>query len=455
MDINMNIIIVGAGKVGKELIERLGNENHNITVVDKNAALVDRLVEDFDIMGICGNGTICETLEEASIGRADILIATTNSDEINMICCVVAKKLGAKSCIARVRNVEYTKQNTFMREELDINLTVNPEYDAACEISKIVNFPEALKVDTFAKGKLEIAEFKINEGSALNEKALFELGKLFYGKVLVCAVQRGSEVYIPNGNFVLRSGDKISITAEHKELVKFIKGLGLQTQRIKNVMIVGGGMIAYHLANLLAETGIRVTIIEINREICDKLNSLLPKAEIICADGSDQSVLVEQGIKSADACVSLTGIDEENIIISLFAGVVGVDKVITKVNKVSLLNILDSIGLDTIISPKTITADIIMRYTRAKQNSEGSHIKTLYKIVDGNAEALEFIATNEFLGRNKTLKALELKKNLLIAGIWRRERFIIPSGEDEIISGDRVIVVTTEQNMKDLNEILA
>lgn len=451
----MDIIIVGAGKVGKELIERLGNENHNITVIDKNMLLVDKLIEDFDIMGICGNGTICETLKEAKIEHTDILIATTNSDEINMICCVIAKKLGAKSCIARVRDVEYTKQNSFMREELDINVMVNPEFDAACEISRIINFPEALKVETFAKGRLEIAEFKINEGSILNEKALCELGKLFSGKVLVCAVQRGNSVYIPDGNFILKNGDKISITAEHRELVKFIKGLGLQSQKIKDVMIIGGGMIAYHLAKLLTETGIRVTIIEINREACDKLTGLLPKAEIICADGSDQSVLIEQGIEHVDACVSLTGIDEENIIISLFAGVIGVDKVITKVNKVSLLSILDSIGLDTIISPKTITSDIIMRYTRARQNSVGSHLKTLYKIVYGNAEALEFIVTDEFLGCNKTLKELEFKKNILISGIWRHEGFIIPSGDDEIKCGDRVIVVTTIQSLKDLNEILA
>lgn len=449
----MNIIIVGAGKVGKELIERLSKENYDVTVVDRNSDLVDRLTEDYDIMGICGDGTICDTLTEANIEHADILIATTARDEINMICCVIARKMGAKSCIARVRNVKYTAQNAFMREEMGISVMVNPEYDAACEISRIINFPAALKIDTFAKGKLDLAEFKVDEKSPLDGKPLWELNSRFKQKVLICAVRRGENVYIPNGDFIIRRGDKINITAEHRELVSFLKNLGLQTQKIKKVMIIGGGTIAYHLAKLLSETGIRVTIIEIDEEVCVKLNRLLPKADVICADGSDQSVLTEQGLESADACVSLTGIDEENIIISLFAGVKGVDKVITKVNKVSLLNILDSIGLDTIISPKSITADIIMRYTRAKQNSEGSHIKTLYKIVDGSAEALEFIATSDFSGLNMPLKDLELKSNLLIAGILRGEKFIIPSGKDVIKTGDRVIVVTAGNILKDLNEI--
>ena len=450
----MNIIIVGAGKVGREVVERLITENHDITVIDKSSVLVDRLTDEYDIMGICGNGTICETLVEANIFHTDILIATTESDEINMICCIIAKKMGAKSCIARVRNVEYTSQHSFMREETGINLMVNPELDAASEISRIINFPAALKIDTFAKGKLDLAEFKIDENSRLDSKALWEVNKSFKEKFLICAVQREGKVYIPNGNFILRSGDKINITAEHRELVSFLKTLGLQTQKIKKVMIIGGGTIAYHLAKLLASTGIRVTIIEINEKTCEKLNNLLPKAEIICADGSDQSVLIEQGIENTDACVSLTGIDEENIIISLFSGVIGVEKVITKVNKASLMNILDTIGLDTIISPKSITADIIMRYVRAKQNSDGSHVKTLYKIVDGRAEALEFIASSDFRGLDIPLKTLETRPNILIAGILRGESFIIPNGEDFIKSGDRVIVVTADIILKDLNEIL-
>lgn len=450
----MNIIIVGAGKVGREVVERLITENHDITVIDKSSALVDRLTDEYDIMGICGNGTICETLVEANIFHTDILIATTESDEINMICCIIAKKMGAKSCIARVRNVEYTSQHSFMREETGINLMVNPELDAASEISRIINFPAALKIDTFAKGKLDLAEFKIDENSRLDSKALWEVNKSFKEKFLICAVQREGKVYIPNGNFILRSGDKINITAEHRELVSFLKTLGLQTQKIKKVMIIGGGTIAYHLAKLLASTGIRVTIIEINEKTCEKLNNLLPKAEIICADGSDQSVLIEQGIENTDACVSLTGIDEENIIISLFSGVIGVEKVITKVNKASLMNILDTIGLDTIISPKSITADIIMRYVRAKQNSDGSHVKTLYKIVDGRAEALEFIAGSDFRGLDIPLKTLETRPNILIAGILRGESFIIPNGEDFIKFGDRVIVVTADIILKDLNEIL-
>ncbi len=450
----MNIIIVGAGKIGKELIDRFSKENHDLTVIDEDADLVDRLTEDYDIMGICGNGTICSTLKEANIAHADILAATTAKDEINMICCMIGRKMGAKSCIARVRNVEYTSQTAFMREEMGISVLVNPECDAAKEISRVINFPAAIKIDTFAKGKLDLAEFKIDSGSKLDGKALWEINKNFSQKFLICAAQRGDEVFIPNGNFVVRSGDRIHITAEHRELVRFLKDIGLQQQKIKSVMIIGGGTIAYHLARRLCETGIHVTIIEIDERVCVRLNSLLPKAEIICADGSDQEVLLEQGIENVDACVSLTGIDEENIIISLFANVKGVDKVITKVNKVSLMNILDSIGLDTIISPKTITSDIIMRYSRAIQNSEGSHIKTLYKIVDGKAEALEFIATSEFEGLDTPLKDLKLKSNLLVAGILRKENFFVPNGEDVIKSGDRVIIVTAGNILKDLDEII-
>lgn len=450
----MEIIIVGAGKVGRELIDRLSEENHNITVIDKNPDLVDKLVENYDILGICGNGTILDTLTEANVQDADILIATTERDEINMICCVIARKMGAKSCIARVRGVEYTKQSAFMREEMGISLTVNPEYDAACEISRVLNFPAAIKIDTFAKGKLDLAEFRVDEGSKLDKKALWEIGKNYSCKFLICAVRRDDKVYIPNGDFIIRTGDRISITAEHRELVKFLKELGLQTQKIKKVMIIGGGTIAYHLARLLEETGVHVTIIEIDEKHCIKLNNLLPKTEIVCADGSDQDVLVEQGIENVDACVTLTGIDEENIVISLFAGVKGVEKVITKVNKAAMLNILDNIGLDTIISPKSITADIIMRFTRAKKNSDGGQIKTLYKIVDGAAEAVEFAVDDTFRGKNIPLKDLSLKENILITGILRRESFIIPQGGDIIKSGDRVIVVTVGNVLNELNAIL-
>ncbi len=450
----MNIIIVGAGKVGKELVNGLSNENHNISVIDSNAVLLDRLIEEFDVLGICGNGTICDTLKEAGVKNADMLVATTNSDEVNMICCTIARKLGAKSCIARVRNVEYMKQNAFMREEMGISAIVNPEYDAACEISRIINFPAATKVEVFEKGKLDLAEFKIDENSKLAHMPMSEIKKIYKCKVLICAVERDGKVYIPNGNFVLQGGDKINITAKHTELIGFLKELGFQSQKIKRVMIVGGGTIAYHLSKRLIETGVHVTIIEKDEKVCVKLNGLLPKADIICGDGSDQKILTEQGIEGVDACISLTGIDEENIIISLFAGVVGVEKVITKVNKVSLLNILDSIGLDTIISPKRITADTIMRFARAKQNSHGSHIKTLYKIVDGKAEALEFIATREFLKLDIPLKELKLRDNILIAGILRREEFILPDGEDYIKEGDRVIVVSAGRILTDLNEII-
>lgn len=451
----MNIIICGGGKIGTAITANLCKEGHDIVVVDINPKVVDYLVNEYDVMGLCGNGANYEVLEEAGVAKTHIFIATSSSDELNILSCMVAKKFGARHCIARVRNPDYAKQQVFMREEFGLSMMVNPEYDAANEISRMLRFPAALKIDSFAKGRVELAEIKLLDHTPLCGHPINTLYKEYGVKILICAVQREDQVLIPTGDFVLQAGDKIHITGSHSNLNAFLKKLGIYKQPVHSVIIVGGGKIAYYLARQLCETGIRVKIIEQNKARCVFLSEALPKATICCGDGTDQALLLEEGIENTDACVTLTDIDEENIIVSTYAAVKGVYKNITKVNRTSLGDILDSIGLDSVITPKSITADLIVQYVRAKQNSKGSNVLTLYKLINGQLEALEFTVreNNKFLG--KPLKTLPLKKDLLIASIIRGNKQIIPQGDDTIELHDSVVVVTSNPHLGDLNEILA
>lgn len=451
----MNIIICGGGKIGTAITANLCREGHDIVVVDSNPKVVDYLVNEYDVMGICGNGADFKIQEEAGVSKAHIFIATSSSDELNILSCMIAKKFGARHCIARVRNPDYAKQRVFMREEFGLSMMVNPEFDAANEISRMLRFPSAIKIDSFAKGRVELAEIKLLEGNPLCGRPIHSLYREYGFKILVCAVQRDDTVLIPTGDFLLQQGDKIHITGSHKDLSAFIKELGIYKQPVRSVIIVGGGKIAYYLARQLCDMGIRVKIIEQNKARCVLLSEVLPKATICCGDGTDQALLLEEGIESADACITLTDIDEENIIVSTYAAIKGVSKNITKVNRTSLLDILDSIGLDSVITPKSITADLIVQYVRAKQNSKGSNILTLYKLINGKLEALEFTVreNNKFLGR--PLKDLPLKKDLLIASIIRGNKQIIPRGDDTIELHDSVVVVTSNPFLGDLNDILA
>lgn len=451
----MEIVVIGCGKVGTTLVEHLAMEGHNVVVIDTNQKNIEEIVNIYDVMGICGNGAIYDIQVEAGVNKADLFIAVTSADEVNLISCLIAKKLGAKNLIARVRNPDYASQISFMRDGLGINLMINPEKAAANEIARILRFPSALRVDTFAKGHVDLAEIKVRKNSKLVGVSLSDLNRRFKTSVLICALQRQQEVYIPDGRFSLEEGDKVHITASHKDLEKFMISAGIYERKIKSVMIIGGSRIAFYLAKQLTEIGMKVKIIDNDEKTCEKLSSILPKADIINGDGTDQKVLLEEGIEYVDACVSMTGIDEENVIISMYAAKCNVSKVITKVNRLSIINMLDSIGIESVISPKDITANEIVRYVRAKENKGDSGIETLYKIVDKKVEALEFIARNNISFLGVPLKRIKTKENLLVAGIMRENKLIVPSGEDFIQEGDSVIIVTTNAFLTSLEDILA
>lgn len=450
----MNIIIVGGGKVGAEITAALAKEGHDIVVLDTDPDVVKKLTDDYDVMGVCGSGVICANLIEAGAENARLIISTTSQDEINLLCCIIAKKLGARHSIARVRNPELVDQLPFMQSELGISTLVNPDFYAASEIAQVLQIPSAIKIDTFAKGRLLLAELKVDAGGKLDGMALHMLRRTFGAKILVCAVSRKDEIYIPGGNFVLEQDDHIYITASHPELLAFLNAAGYASGRIRNAMIVGGSRIAFYLAQQLIETGVSVKIIEIDHDRCVELSRILTRATIVCGDGTSEGLLVEEGVGHTDACVTLTGTDEENIIISMFAKSCGARKVITKVNKTSLQSMMTSVGLDTSVSPKTITANIILQYVRAKMNSKGSNIQTLYKLVGDRVEALEFVAGEQSKTVGVPLRDLKIKQGVLISGIIRKNKVIIPSGTDLIEPHDRVIVVTTNRYFTDLDEIL-
>ncbi len=450
----MNIVIIGDGKVGSTLSSQLQQEGHDIVVIDNNQNALKNLINTQDVMCVEGNGALYEVQEEAGVPHADLVIACTSMDELNMLSCLLAKKMGAKKTIARVRDPQYFKQLNIMKEELGLSMGINPELAAASEISRIVLFPAATKIELFAKGRVELVEFKLADNSMLDGMSLSEVYKKYKVKVLVCAVQREGEVFIPDGDFCLHSGDKINLTASHENIEKFFNTLGILKDQSKTAILVGGGKIAYYLTIALQKIGVKVKIIEKDYQRCMELSDLLPKATIIYGDGTDQDLLKEEGLEQVDAFASLTGIDEENIIMAMFASSLQVPKVAAKINRDSYADMADMLGLESFVSPKNITANHIVSYVRAMQNSLGSNIETLYRLVDNQVEALEFIAREDGPYIGVPLKDLKLKKNLLIASIVRRRVPIIPDGNDKIEIGDSVIVVSRNQRFTDLREIL-
>lgn len=451
----MNIIIVGLGKVGQKLVERLNREaEHSITAIDLRRSVVEDTVNTHDIMGVVGSGAGIETLEEAGIHRTDILIAVTGSDELNLLTCLVARKLSGCSTIARVRNPEYRKEVELFQEDLGLAMVINPEFTAAREIARLLRFPSAIQIDTFAKGRVEILKFKIQSGSPLSDLKVADIAQKLNCDILICGVERGEEAFIPGGDFVLREGDYISIVATIKDAAHFIKKIGLKTNKVKNTMIVGGGKTAVYLANLLLKAGIDVKIIEQNPARCEELCALLPKATIINGDGTENRLLLEEGIETAESFVALTNIDEENVMLSLYAKTQSQGKIITKVNRIAYDEVITNLGLDTIIYPKDITAEYILRFVRAKNNSIGSNIETMHDILDGKAEALEFNILKSAPIANKTIESLSLKPGILIACINRNGTIITPRGKDTILPGDTVIVVTTSKGFTDISDII-
>lgn len=451
----MKIIIVGCGKVGQKLAATLSQENeHDITVVDLRNNIIQDLISQYDIMGVEGSCCELDTLLDAGVKDADILIAVTGSDELNLLTCLMAKKAGGCQTIARVRKPEYAKALRLFKEDLGLAMIINPEFAAATEIARALRFPSAIQIDTFAKGRAEILKFKIPEDSPLDNLKLSNLSQKIDCDILVCGVVRGDEAFIPGGDFVLKSGDFVSIVSSIKNAAEFFKKIGIKSTRVKDTIIVGGGEIGYYLSKMLLASGIKVKIIEQNPQKCDELSQLLPKATIINGDGTDNRVLLEEGIEYTDSFVALTNIDEENILLSLFAKSKTNGKLITKINRIAYDEVISNLDLDTTIYPKNITADYIVKFVRAKNNSIGSNIETMHIILDGKAEALEFRICENSPIAGIPLEKLNLKNNILIACINRDGKIIIPRGKDIIEAGDTVIVVTTRAGFADIKDIL-
>ena len=450
----LNIIIVGCGKVGATLIQQLGKEGHDITIIDKSAEKIQAMTNLYDVMGIVGNGASYSVQMEAGIENTDLLIAVTDSDELNLLCCTVAKRVGDCAAIARVRTPDYSKEVTYLREKLGLAMIINPELEAAKEAARILYLPTALEVNSFAHGQAEMIKFKVPEGNILDGMEISYLGQKIAPNILICAVDRDGEVYIPSGDFRMATGDIISFAASHKVAKDFLEDIGFKTNQVKNTLIIGGGKAAYYLAQELINTGIQVKIIERDKARCEELSVLLPKAVIINGDGTDEELLKEEGIEYMESFVPLTGMDEENIMLTLHARQVSNAKVITKINRIPFKNVINQLDLGSLIYPRFITSEAIIAYVRAKKNSMNSNIETLYHMFDYRAEAIEFRVDEESAVTNISLAELSLKKNLLIAFINRNGSIIIPSGQDCIKVGDTVMIVTTHTGFNDIQDIL-
>ena len=451
----MNTIIIGCGKVGQKIAEKLSREdNQNITVVDIRGNVVRDIIGKYDTMGVVGNGAGVEVLKEAGIDSADLLIAVTGSDEVNLLTCLIAKKTGNCQTIARIRKPEYSRDLYRFKDDLGLAMTINPDLTAANEISRLLRFPTAIQIDTFAKGRIEILKFKVTEECLLDGMPISGINSKFNTDILVCGVERGENAFIPGGNFVIKKGDRVSFVAAPLSGSGFFKKIGIKTNRVRDTLIVGGGDICYYLAEKLLDRGIKVKIIEKNEDRCNELCQLLPKATIINADGTENSLLLEEGIESAESFVSLTNIDEENIMLSLFAKSKTKGKLITKINRVVYDEIIAGMDLGTVIHPKDITAEYIIKFVRAKMNTLESDIETMHTILDGKAEALEFNIRENSAVTGIPLEKLPIKENVLVACIHRKGTVIIPRGYDTIQQGDTVIVVTTHSGFEEINDIL-
>jgi len=451
----MRIIIIGDGKVGYSLAENLSKENNDVTIVDKNPDALKKASEYLDVMCIRGNGVSTKVLMEAGVKEADLLIAATTSDEMNMVCCLTAKKLGAKHTIARIRDPEYASELTTLKKELGLDMVINPEQAAASEIARLLSFPAAMEVEPFAKGRIELVEIKVTQGMPVVGMQLREISSRISSSVLIGAVLRNNEIIIPNGDFRIEANDAIYIIGGPSHVFNFSRKIGIYTPKIKNVMIVGGGRIAYYLAKYLDETDLKAKIIEIDYNKCLELSELLPNALIIHGDGSDEALLNSENLSEMDAFVSLTGHDEDNLMSALMAKQSGVGKVIAKINRMNITSTINSLGIDCVVSPKTITANHITRYVRGLKNAMGNPVETLFKIIGGKAEVLEFNATQSTSFINVPLKDIKIKKNVLVAAIARGNEIIIPHGKDVIKEGDSVILISKGNQFSDLNDIVA
>ncbi len=451
----MNIVIVGCGKIGSTILSDLLSEGHDIVAVDSDPQVISEISNIYDSMYVCGSGTNCDTLVEAGVERAELFIAATGSDECNMLSCFIAKRMGAKHTIARVRNPEYSEKSFgFMRQQLDISMIMNPDQLAAQDMYYTLKLPGAVKIEYFARRSFEMVELRLKEDSPLCGVKLHELRKSYDAKFLICAVQRGDSVVIPDGNYVLEPGDRIELTAAPSEISKLLKLLGILRKQSKSVMILGASRAAYYLTRMLLASGTAVTMIERDHQRCQHFSELLPGATVICDDGSKQELLMAEGLTSRDAFVSLTGMDEENILVSFFALSQGLPKVITKVNRDELHATAERLGLDSLIASRHVSSNVVSRYARALQNSLGSNMEALYRILDGKAEAIEFTVHSDCILTGISLAEMRLRSGILIAGIIRGRKTIIPSGTDCIYVGDHIIVLAAGMQIHQLTDIL-
>lgn len=452
----MKIVIIGDGKVGHKLAVQLSEEDYDIVLIDQNQGRLKDSLDELDIFCIMGNGADAEIQKQAGVPSADLVIACASADEMNMLACLLAKKLGAKHTIARVRNPIYYRQIDMLRDDLRLSVAVNPDFTTAKTIARILLFPEADKVETFMRGRVELVESCVRDVSPLVGLSLAEVYQKYKIKILVCAAKRGTEVVIPDGNFVLQAGDRLHVAATHHDIKQFFKAVGQKNAKIKNVMIGGGGRLCFYLANQLLQAGMQVKIIEQNTERCEELSELFPKATIINGDATDHELLLEEGIRAADAFIAITSMDEENIIMSLFAKTQGVEKIVAKVNEDSRAQMVEGLGIGSLVSTKSATAETIMNYVRARMNSYSiANVEAISQILNGKVEALEFVIRKECEFTNIPLKNLRIKKDYLIACIGRGRRVIIPNGLDHIEVGDNVVVVTKKKGLDNLADILA
>lgn len=449
----LKIIIVGCGKVGTTLVERLSQENHDVTIIDVDSDIVQRVAGTYDVMGITGNGASYSIQIEAGINQADLIIAVTESDERNLLCCTIAKKVGDCAAIARVRNPDYSDELSYLRMQLGISLIINPELETAREMARLLRLPTALEINSFARGHAELVKFKIPAGNILHKKKVLSI-RDFKCDLLMCGVERGDELYIPDGSFVFNEGDVVSFIATPVNTQIFFKKIGVDTHQVRNCMIVGGGKTSYYLGKQLMESNINVKIIERNPSRCEELSVLLPKALIIQGDGADEALLREEGIEETESFVPITGLDEENILLTLFANKCSEAKVITKINRSTFNDVIDDMDLGSVIYPRYMTSESILAYVRAMQNTIGSSIETLYHIFDNKAEAIEFKVEKDSPVIGKPIMELSLKDELLLACLNRNGKIIIPRGNDMIQAGDRVIIVTKHTGFRDVKDIL-
>ena len=451
----MNIIIAGCGKVGRALAEQLSREKHDITVIDRKPEAIQQITNIADVRGVVGNGASFEIQMDAGIDTADLMIAVTDADEVNLLCCLIAKKAGGCQTIARVRNPVYHHEIHHIKDELGLSMVINPEWAAAMEMARLLRFPSAIDIDTFANGRIELLRFQLEEQNPLCNNKIKDLHMLSRCEVLICIVARGNKVLIPSGEVELNAGDMSPVVASPVNASRFFKTIGIETNQVKNTMIIGGGKISFYLAKRLLEMGIQVKIIEKDRDACERLCEILPKAMIINGDGTDRELLAEEGLAKAEGFAALTNMDEENVMLALYAKSMSKAKKITKVNRNTFDTIIGSLNIGSLIYPKHITSETILQYVRAMQNSIGSNVETLYRLVDGNAEALEFVIKGKSEVTDIPLQELQLKPHILVCAINRKGKIIIPKGQDCIQEGDSVVIITTDCGAyKDIRDIM-